>query len=158
MDVNVFSSLFRYGHGVDENYLTEALIFLVKLLLQRLPRAGLELTNLLSGKGQGAFSDPSSLTFSTQVTVDEARPDIEIRHALDTLVFVEVKHDSGLGRTSLSATRPSRSGPPHLPGVDEDGRLAVFDLKRRTLTRGAVAQVIDYTSDRKLGHWECVAW
>ena len=33
-----------------------------------------------------------------------------------------------------------------LLGVDEDGRLVVFELKRGTLSREAVAQVIDYAS------------
>jgi hypothetical protein len=33
-----------------------------------------------------------------------------------------------------------------LLGVDEDGQLIVFELKRGTLTRDAVAQVIDYAS------------
>ena len=32
-------------------------------------------------------------------------------------------------------------------GIDQDGRLVVFELKRGTLTRDAVAQVLDYTSD-----------
>jgi hypothetical protein len=33
-----------------------------------------------------------------------------------------------------------------LLGVDSDGRLVVFELKRGTLTREAVAQIIDYSS------------
>jgi hypothetical protein len=37
-------------------------------------------------------------------------------------------------------------GPLDLLGVDEDGRLVVFELKRGTLTRDAVAQAIDYAS------------
>jgi hypothetical protein len=37
-------------------------------------------------------------------------------------------------------------GPLDLLGVDEDGRLVVFELKRGSLTRDAVAQAIDYTS------------
>ncbi len=37
-------------------------------------------------------------------------------------------------------------GPLDLLGVDEDGRLIVFELKRGTLTRDAVAQLIDYAS------------
>lgn len=37
-------------------------------------------------------------------------------------------------------------GPLDLLGVDSDGRLVVFELKRGTLTRDAVAQVIDYAS------------
>ena len=37
-------------------------------------------------------------------------------------------------------------GPLDLLGVDADGRLVIFELKRGTLTREAVAQVIDYSS------------
>ena len=37
-------------------------------------------------------------------------------------------------------------GPLDLLGVDPDGRLSVFELKRGTLRREAVAQVIDYSS------------
>jgi len=37
-------------------------------------------------------------------------------------------------------------GPLDLLGVDEDGRLVVFELKRGNLTRDAVAQAIDYAS------------
>ena len=42
---------------------------------------------------------------------------------------------------------PTEGGPLDLLGVDEDGRLVVFELKRGTLTREAVAQVVDYASD-----------
>ena len=42
---------------------------------------------------------------------------------------------------------PTEGGPLDLLGVDSDGRLVVFELKRGTLSRDAVAQVIDYTSD-----------
>ena len=37
-------------------------------------------------------------------------------------------------------------GPLDLLGVDGDGRLVVFELKRGALTREAVAQIIDYSS------------
>ncbi len=37
-------------------------------------------------------------------------------------------------------------GPLDLLGVDEDGNLIVFELKRGKLTRDAVAQIIDYAS------------
>jgi Endonuclease NucS len=40
----------------------------------------------------------------------------------------------------------TQGGPLDLLGVDEDGRLVVFELKRGTLTRDAVAQVLDYAS------------
>jgi hypothetical protein len=31
-------------------------------------------------------------------------------------------------------------------GLDEDGRLVIFELKRGVLTRDAVAQIVDYAS------------
>ncbi len=37
-------------------------------------------------------------------------------------------------------------GPLDLLGVDSDGRLVVFELKRGVLTREAIAQIIDYSS------------
>ena len=42
---------------------------------------------------------------------------------------------------------PTEGGPLDLLGVDGDGRLVVFELKRGTLSRDAVAQVVDYASD-----------
>ena len=42
---------------------------------------------------------------------------------------------------------PTSGGPLDLLGVDEDGYLVVFELKRGTVTRDAVAQVLDYASD-----------
>ncbi len=41
---------------------------------------------------------------------------------------------------------PTPGGPLDLLGVDEDGNLVVFELKRGKLSREAVAQVIDYAS------------
>ena len=41
---------------------------------------------------------------------------------------------------------PVETGFVDLLGIDEDGRLVVFELKREKLTRDAVAQVLDYCS------------
>ncbi len=41
---------------------------------------------------------------------------------------------------------PTEGGPLDLLGVDEDGRLVVFELKREKLTREAVTQCVDYAS------------
>jgi hypothetical protein len=41
---------------------------------------------------------------------------------------------------------PTEGGPLDLLGIDDDGRLLVCELKRGTLTREAVTQVIDYAS------------
>ena len=51
------------------------------------------------------------------------------------------------GLTLIGRQTPTEGGPLDLLGVDEDGRLIVFELKRGTLSRDAVAQVIDYASD-----------
>lgn len=51
---------------------------------------------------------------------------------------------SGLQAIGRQINTPS--GPLDLLGVDETGRLVVFELKRGVLTRDAVAQVIDYAS------------
>ena len=41
---------------------------------------------------------------------------------------------------------PTATGPLDLLGVDSEGRLVVFELKRERLTRTAVAQAVDYAS------------
>jgi hypothetical protein len=42
---------------------------------------------------------------------------------------------------------PCEGGYLDLLGIDRDGRITIFELKRGTLTRDAVAQVLDYASD-----------
>lgn len=101
MGDNVFSTLFRARLGA-EDYLTEAFVFLLKLLLERAPDNGLAVVNRLSGLSQVAsFEHPESIVTSTQVIVEGGRPDIEIRDGEDRLVYVEVKHDSPLGVRQL---------------------------------------------------------
>ena len=98
---NVFSTLFRARLGA-EDYLTEAFVFLLKLLQEREPGKGIAVINRLSGLPQEArFGHPASVAMSTQIIVDEGRPDIEIRDGKDRLVYVEVKHDSPLGVRQL---------------------------------------------------------
>ena len=66
----------------------------------------------------------------------------------DLLEDVLVKHPGllGEGLTLVGRQTPTEGGPLDLLGVDRDGRLCVFELKRGTLSRGAVAQIIDYAS------------
>lgn len=51
------------------------------------------------------------------------------------------------GLTLIGRQLPTGGGPLDLLGVDEDGQVVVFELERGTLTREAIAQVIDYASD-----------
>ena len=50
------------------------------------------------------------------------------------------------GLTLVGRQTPTEGGPLDLLGVDEDGKLTVFELKRGTLNRDAVAQILDYAS------------
>lgn len=50
------------------------------------------------------------------------------------------------GLTIVGRQTPTPVGYPDLLGIDDDGRLVVFELKRGTLTREAVAQLLDYGS------------
>ena len=50
------------------------------------------------------------------------------------------------GLTPVGRQTHTEGGPLDLLGVDDEGRLVVFELKRGTLSRDAVAQVIDYAS------------
>lgn len=50
------------------------------------------------------------------------------------------------GLTIIGRQTETPGGPLDLLGVDSDGRLVVFELKRATLSREAVAQIIDYAS------------
>lgn len=49
--------------------------------------------------------------------------------------------------TLIGRQVPTAGGPLDLLGIDSDGEPVVFELKRGTLTREAVAQVLDYASD-----------
>ena len=51
------------------------------------------------------------------------------------------------GLTLVGRQTPTDGGPLDLLGVDGDGRLVVFELKRGRLSRDAIAQIIDYASD-----------
>jgi hypothetical protein len=50
------------------------------------------------------------------------------------------------GLTLVGRQTETPGGPLDLLGIDADGQLVVFELKRGTLTRDAVAQIVDYAS------------
>jgi len=51
------------------------------------------------------------------------------------------------GLTLIGRQVPTDGGPLDLIGIDGDGRLVLFELKRGALTREAVAQILDYASE-----------
>ena len=92
MRPNVFSALSEYGASARENYLTESCVFLLKLLLDRVPSIGLEMINQLCGlREEHQMRESGTVAISSQVSADEGRPDIEIRDAAEMLVYIDVK-------------------------------------------------------------------
>ena len=85
----------------------------------------------MDGAGGAAPLDPA------------ARTDTE-RLLEDTLVRHPELLLPGLSVVGRQVQTPG--GPLDLLGVDDDGRLVVFELKRGMVTREAVAQVLDYAS------------
>ncbi len=99
---NLYSALSKYGSKEAENYLTESLVFLLSTLLQKAPSQGLWLLNNITGPlPLHRLSRPAKVSLTTQVTVERGRPDIEVAESTDTLVYVEIKHDSELGENQL---------------------------------------------------------
>ena len=66
----------------------------------------------------------------------------ETEHKLEGLL-TQSPHLLVPGLTLVGRQLPTAGGPLDLLGVSEDGELIVFELKRGTLTRDAVAQVLD---------------
>ena len=50
------------------------------------------------------------------------------------------------GLTVVGRQTRTETGPLDLLGIDQDGRLTLFELKRRQLNRDAISQIIDYAS------------
>ena len=78
----------------------------------------------------------TSLGLKKQIETEELLEEILVKNP--NLLF------SGL--RLVGRQTPTAGGPLDLLGVDEDGRLVVFELKRGILAREAVAQVIDFAS------------
>lgn len=99
---NLFKTLSKYGSREEEDYLTESFVLLIKLLLERKPKIGLGLLNRICGMSENLrFETPDLIAISTQVVVDEGRPDIEVKYGSTILVYIEIKHDASLGEGQL---------------------------------------------------------
>ena len=98
----MFSALSRYAFRQEENFLTESLVYILNLILERENEIGLSILTKLCGVRFATWLDNASIiSITTQHTVDEGRPDIVIQVGPDKVVFIEVKHDSSLGQDQL---------------------------------------------------------
>jgi hypothetical protein len=100
----MFSTLSAYGSTEEENYLTESFAFLLRTLIDRIPEDGIRILNHISAKlPYHLITNPQTIFINTQVSIDQGqgRIDLEIREADDTLVYIEIKHDSPLSPGQL---------------------------------------------------------
>jgi hypothetical protein len=76
-------------------------------------------------------------------------PDVDNTDTEELLesLLVQSPHLLMDGLTLVGRQVPTDGGPLDLLGVDEDGYLVIYELKRGSLTRDAVAQILDYESD-----------
>lgn len=101
MGENIFTALSKYNWASEENYLTEAFVFLLKHLLHSDHPVGIQLlTNLCIDNDEFVFDPSEPISIATQVGMEQGRPDIELSTP-DKLLYIEVKHDSGLGYRQL---------------------------------------------------------
>lgn len=99
---NIFSTLSKYAFRQEENFLTESLVYILSLILERENVIGLSILAKLCGVRFATWLDnASTISITTQYSVDEGRPDIVIQVGPDKVVFIEVKHDSSLGQDQL---------------------------------------------------------
>lgn len=99
---DVFSTLAKYNSAIDENYLTESFVFLINSLLERERHIGVEILNSLCVQNNDfSFNMDEVISVSSQETTEQGTPDIKISSP-GKLIYVEVKHDSPIGKLQLS--------------------------------------------------------
>jgi len=98
---NIFSSLAKYNSAIDENYLTEAFVFVLNFLLKNDRLACLDILNhICVCENDYDFLPDENIIINTQETTEQGRPDIKICSP-DKIIYIEVKHDSGLGHKQI---------------------------------------------------------
>lgn len=103
--INLFSSLFRWAHRQDENFVTEGFAYLLNWFLQNEPERGRRFVRqLCSGEAVAVLDIGNCVRVTTQVTTDEGRPDVRIESER-LLALVEIKKGSGLGLEQLDRYR-----------------------------------------------------
>ena len=76
----MISTLAKYAFHQDENFLTETLVYLMNLILEREYKMGLEiLAGICGTKVAGWLESAPEIAITTQFTVEEGRPDIVIQ-------------------------------------------------------------------------------
>jgi len=102
---DIFSSLAKYASASEENYLTEAFVFLINSLLDRERPTGLELLNYLCFNSDDFFFGMDEvISVSTQETTEQGTPDIKVSSP-NKLIYIEVKDYSDVDIDQLKRYR-----------------------------------------------------
>ena len=118
--------------------------------IERYGEPGVERPSIQCRKMQGGDMSDDIRIWEIDDSSKAANP-VESTNRMETENLLEellVRNPDMLmpGLTLVGRQTPIDSGTLDLLGVDTDGRLVVFELKREKLTRDAVAQIIDYCS------------
>jgi hypothetical protein len=102
---NLLLRLHKWARRQDENFHTEALVHLLRHLIQYERVAAANILKAITGEALNLASDEAALVrIDTQVITSKGTPDIEIKTS-DCLIYVEVKVESGLGDLQLERYR-----------------------------------------------------
>lgn len=97
---DLFSSLFKWAYRQDENFTTDAFVFLVGELMNREPLLTKRFLGWLCFEDEGATTFAGLPNIGTQLKTDDGTPDIHIS-APGVFVLVEVKKGSDLHEGQL---------------------------------------------------------
>ncbi len=101
---SLFASLHKWARQQDENYCTEGLIYILRLMLREAPTEAVDIIGWLTDDLIGADTPAILIAISSQVSGEEGRPDIIITSGLKTAI-IEVKVGSPVEATQLQRYR-----------------------------------------------------
>jgi hypothetical protein len=102
---NLFRDLSKHLSERHEDFLTNSFVYLLNYLLETEKSLAIELLNFISvNNSEFTFKECEEVVITTQKPTEEGVPDIEIR-SNDKYIYVEVKHDSGLGEKQIERYR-----------------------------------------------------
>ena len=89
-------------------------MYILNFFLDNEKQLGIGLLNFIcSQNGENVFSETEEVAITTQKSTEEGTPDIQIK-STDKFIYIEVKHDSGLGKEQIERYRKAL-GKEHAP-------------------------------------------
>ncbi len=103
--MDLLSRLNRWAYRQDENFMTEAFVYLLRYLQKHEQTIAARLICQITNHHlKITATECNDITITIQVSTDEGRPDIEIKTP-KSLVYIEVKSESGLGVMQMKRYR-----------------------------------------------------